>query len=139
MLCRWAPYHFQEYIQTLDRHFRKFCRSIVSPPPYIDWTLEWHEILHAWNERAAHFVGVAKIQSWSKICCVSYWKLAAHIAKHPIHHWIQRILHWQPVGQKGGLGGPNTVGRANWICIVVTKDWFIGRPQHRTMNFGNNI
>ena len=96
---------YQEHIQTLDLHFRKFCRSIVGPPPYTDWTLEWHEILHAWNERAAHFVGVAKIQSWSRICCVSYWKLAAHIAKRPIHHWIQRILHWQPVGQRR-LGRP---------------------------------
>ena len=96
---------YQEHIQTLDLHFRKFCRSIVGPPPYIDWTLEWHEILHAWNERAAHFVGVAKIQSWSRICCASYWKLAAHIAKRPIHHWIQRILHWQPVGQRR-LGRP---------------------------------
>ena len=95
---------YQEHIQTLDLHFRKFCRSIVGPP-YTDWTLEWHEILHAWNERAAHFVGVAKIQSWSRICCVSYWKLAAHIAKRPIHHWIQRILHWQPVGQRR-LGRP---------------------------------
>ena len=40
---------------------------------------------------------------------------------------------------KGGLGGPNTVGRANWGFIVVTKDWFIGRKQHRTINFGNNL
>ena len=39
---------------------------------------------------------------------------------------------------KGGLGGPNTVGRANWRFIVVTKDWFIGRKQHRTTNFGNH-
>ena len=33
------------------------------------------------------------------------WKLAAHIAKRPIHHWMQRILHWQPVGQRR-LGRP---------------------------------
>ena len=66
---------YQEHIQTLELHFREFCRSIVGPPPYIDWTLEWHEILHAWNERAAHSVGVAKIQSWSGICSASYWKL----------------------------------------------------------------
>ena len=39
---------------------------------------------------------------------------------------------------KGGFGGPNTVGRANWRCIVVTKDWFIGKKQHK-MNCGNNI
>ena len=30
-------------------------------------------------------------------------------------------------------------GRANWRCIVVTKDWFMGRWQHKTVNFGSNI
>ena len=131
---------YQEHIQTLDLHFRKFCRSIVGPPPYTDWTLEWHEILHAWNERAAHFVGVAKIQSWSRICCVSYWALAAHIAKRPIHHWIQRILHWQPVGQMR-LGRPKHrwESKLEMRYIFVTKDWFIGRKQHKIGNCGNNI
>ena len=31
------------------------------------------------------------------------------------------------------------IGKANGICIVVTKDWFIGTWQHRTMSLGNNI
>ena len=96
---------YQEHLQTLDIHFRKFCRSIVGPPPYIDWTLAWHEILHAWNERAAHFVRVAKIESWSRMCCGSYWKLASHVVQRPTHHWIRRVLHWQPVGQRR-LGRP---------------------------------
>ena len=96
---------YREHIQTLDIHFRKFCRSIMGPPPHIDWTLEWHEVLHTYNERATHCVGIVKIQSWSRICCGAYWKLAAHIAKLPFHHWIQRVLHWQPVGQTR-LGRP---------------------------------
>ena len=96
---------YKEHIQSLDLHFRKLCRSIVGPPPHIDWTLEWHEILHVWNERVAHFVDIAKIQSWSRICCGKYWKLAAHITKLPIHHWIQRVLRWQPVGRRR-LGRP---------------------------------
>ena len=95
---------YKEHIQSLDLHFRK-CRSIVGPPPHIDWTLEWHEILQTWNERAARFVGIAKIQSWSRICCGAYWKLAAHIKKLPIHHWIQTFLHSQPAGRRR-LGGP---------------------------------
>ena len=37
---------YKEHIQTLAFHFRKFCRSIVGPPPHIDWTLEWYELLH---------------------------------------------------------------------------------------------
>ena len=96
---------YHEHLQTLDIHFRKFCRSIVGVPPYIDWTLAWHEILHTWNERAAHFVRVAKIESWSRMCCGSYWKLASHVVQRPTHHWIRRVLHWQPVGQRR-LGRP---------------------------------
>ena len=41
----------------------------------------------------------------SQICCGAYWKLAAHITELPIHHWIQRVLHWQPVGPRR-LGRP---------------------------------
>ena len=80
--------------------FSKLCRSIVGPPPYIDWTLAWHEILHTWNEGAAHFVRAPKIESWSRMCCGSYWKLAFHVVQRPTHHWIRRVLHWQPVGQR---------------------------------------
>ena len=52
-----------------------------------------------------HSLFAARIQSWSRFCCASYWKLAAHIAKRPIHHWMQRILLSQPVGQRR-LGRP---------------------------------
>ena len=33
---------YQEHIQTLDLHFRKFWRSIVGGLPYIDWTFFGH-------------------------------------------------------------------------------------------------
>ena len=33
----------------------------------------------------------------------------------------------------------NCAGRANWRCTVVTKDWLIGRWQHKTVKFGSNI
>lgn len=36
---------YKEHIQTLDVNLHKFCRSIAGPPPHIDWTFEWHEIL----------------------------------------------------------------------------------------------
>ena len=54
----WHRTMHQKPTQLLDLHFRKFRRSIVRPPPHIEWTLAWEEILHAWIERAAHFVGV---------------------------------------------------------------------------------
>ena len=85
--------------------FKNSADPLWAPPPYIDWTLAWHEILHTWNERAAQFVRVAKIESWSRMYCGSYWKLASHVVQRPTHHWIRKILHWQPVGQKR-LGRP---------------------------------
>ena len=30
-------------------------------------------------------------------------------------------------------GGQNTVGTANWRCIVATKDWVAGRTLRRTL------
>ena len=40
---------------------------------------------------------------------------------------------------KGESDVQNCAGRANWRCTVVTKDWFIRRWQHKTVNSGNNI
>ena len=40
---------------------------------------------------------------------------------------------------KGESDVQNCAGRANWRCTVVTKDWFIGKWQHKTVNFGGNI
>ena len=37
---------------ALDVFFRKLCRSIATPPSDTGWSLEWHEILHHWNDRA---------------------------------------------------------------------------------------
>ena len=43
---------------------------------------------------------------------------AAHIAKLPIHHWIQRVLHWQPVG-------PRRIGRPKHRCWEDTAQDFV--------------
>ena len=40
---------------------------------------------------------------------------------------------------KGGSGVQNFAPGGNWRCIVDTKDWFIGRRQHKTENFGGNM
>ena len=75
--------------------FRKFCRSIVGPPPYIDWTLEWRlertSCTFRWRG-----------EEWELVPNLLWFllKVAAHIAKRTIHQWIQKILHWQRVGQR---------------------------------------
>ena len=42
-------------------------------------------------------------------------------------------------GGKNDLDVQNFAGGANWRYTVVTKDWLIGRWQHKTVNFGSNI
>ena len=66
---------YNRQLERLDTHFRKLCRSIVGPPPGTD-SLEWHEILHQWNVRVSIFIDRANIKTWSRICCLNYWRLA---------------------------------------------------------------
>ena len=85
---------YNRHLERLGTHFRKLCRSIVGPPPGTDWTLQWHEILHQWNVRVNIFIDRANIKTWSHICCLSYWRLAQHIATLPPERWVRRILRW---------------------------------------------
>ena len=89
---------YNRHLERLDTHFRKFCRSIVGPPPGTGWTLEWHEILHQWNVRANLFIGRANIKIWSRICCFTYWRLAQHFANLSQECWVRRSLRWCPAG-----------------------------------------
>ena len=61
---------YKKQLYTLDVLFRKLCRSIVTPPSDTDWSLEWHEILHHWNDRARTFAQTAGLQPWSYCVCV---------------------------------------------------------------------
>ena len=85
---------YNRHLERLDTHFRKLCRSIVGPPPGTAWTLQWHEVLHQWNVRVNIFIDRANIKTWSHICCLSYWRLAQHIATLPPERWVRRTLGW---------------------------------------------
>ena len=37
---------YNSQLATLDVQFRKLCRSIVGPPPEVDWNAAWNEVLH---------------------------------------------------------------------------------------------
>ena len=41
---------YNSQLATLDVQFRKLCRSIVGPPPEVDWNAAWHGVLHLWND-----------------------------------------------------------------------------------------
>ena len=100
---------YKKQLYTLDVLFRKFCRSIATPPSDTDWSLEWHEILHHWNDRARTFGQTAGLQPWSYCVCRQHWKLASHIAILPEHRWVRRILAWDPSVRHRSLGrSPHT-------------------------------
>ena len=62
---------------------------------------------------------------WPGICRGAYWHLAAHMAKRPIHHWVEGVMHRQPVGQlrhRWGeqIGDALPLRRAGSLHITVT-------------------
>ena len=78
----------------------KLCRSIVGPPPEVDWNAAGNEVLHVWNERVNNFIANAHVNTWSYITCKNYWSLARHVATLPAHRWVQRLLSWHPFGTR---------------------------------------
>ena len=95
---------YKKQLCALDVLFRKLCRSFVTPPSDTDWSLEWHEILRHWNDRARAFAEAAGVKPWSYLVCKHYWKLALHIANLPEHRWVRRILAWNPSVRYRSLG-----------------------------------
>ena len=95
---------YKQQLYTLDVLFLKLCRSIVTPPSDTDWSLEWHEILHRWNDRARTFAQTAGLQPWSYCVCRQHLKLASHIANLPEHRLVRRILAWNSSVRYRSLG-----------------------------------
>ena len=93
-----------EYTLNVDVVFRKLLRSVVGPPAATDWTRPWHEILHDWNARVAHFVQQYSVKCWSVRCVEMHWNLAQYAANLPPDRWLSRILMWT-------CRGHHTVGR----------------------------
>ena len=60
---------YNSQLATLDVQFRKLCRSIVGPPPGVDWNAAWNEVLHLWNERVRNFIANGHVNTWSYITC----------------------------------------------------------------------
>ena len=52
------------------------------------------EILLQWNVQVTIFIDRTNIKTRSHICCLSYWKLAQHMATLPQKCWVRRILQW---------------------------------------------
>ena len=99
--CEVLPIGCEANITAPDGSFLTCKRSISYLGSYLDASgtagpeiCRWHEILHQWNVRVNIFIDRANIKTWSHICCLSYWRLAQHIATLPPERWVRRILRW---------------------------------------------
>ena len=99
---------YKNDLVNMDVSYKKLCRQIVGPPPGTNWSLEWHEILHCWNERVEHFAALAGVKSWSQCACTHYWKFARYVACLPSHRWVKRVLAWSPPGPRNSGRPPNS-------------------------------
>ena len=90
-------------------------------------TNELHTLFASRRLRAGRKCVVVRIGNWHLL-----------LSNAPLTTGYEEFCIGNPWG-KGDSGVQNYAGRANWRCTVVTKDWFIGRWQHKTVNFGSNI
>ena len=115
---------YKKQLCALDVLFRKLCRSVATPPSDTDWFLEWHEILHHWNDQVRTFAQTAGLKPWSYCVCKQHWKLASHIANLPEHRWVLRIFAWNPSVRYRSLGRrPHTSDPIKSKLSVDTKVW----------------
>ena len=118
---------YKNDLVNMDVSYRKLCRQIVGPPPGPNWSLDWHEILHPWNERVEHFAALARVKSWSQCACTHYWKFARYVARLPPHRWIKRVLAWTPPGRRTSGRPPNRWDHKLISYCRYKKIWTFGR------------
>ena len=90
---------------------------MVGPPPGIDWSCDWHVILHSWNDRVQRFTNLFHIKTWSRRCVEHYWKLGGYAANLPPERWISRVLAWNPLGRRRS-GCPRTSWPSKFISYT---------------------
>ena len=127
---------YKKQFCVLDVLFRKLCRSIVTPPSNTDWSFEWHEILHHWNDRARAFTQAAGVKPWSHRGGKHHCKLAMHIANVPEHRWVRKIVAWNPSVRYRSLEGNHTRGITKSTLFFV--DTRVGDHGWRRRNSTNN-
>ena len=90
---------------------------MVGPPPGIDWSCDWHVILHSWNDRVQRFTNLFHIKTWSRRCVEHYWKLGGYAANLPPERWISRVLAWNSLGRRRS-GCPRTSWPSKFISYT---------------------
>jgi len=91
-----TPHHAD--IDRLNVSFRALARQVVGPPPNVDLTRPWHEILHDWHARLDMYVRRASIRCWGEECLRSFFRLSGWVVRLSPSRWVRRILLWDPGG-----------------------------------------
>ena len=125
---------YKEHIQTLDPHFRKFCRSIVGPPPHIDWTLEWHEVLHTWNERAALFFSLKHTELVPNLL----WCVLETGCSHCQTSHSSLDTESFALATCGAWAAKTPLGQQSGDVLSLPKIGSLGRTLRRTLRCGSN-
>ena len=94
----------QGNLNQMDLTFRKLLRAMVGPPPGIDWSCDWHVLLHSWNDRVQRFTNLFHIKTWSRRCVEHYWKLGGYavVVCITLYCWFH-LSHLRPNGLPTGV------------------------------------
>ena len=95
---------YKEHIQTLDLHFVNSADPSWGPRRTLTGHLNGMRFCTLGTSVQHILLASQRYRVGPEFAVVRIGKLAAHIAKLPIHHWIQRVLHWH-------LWGPRRIGR----------------------------
>ena len=93
--------------------FRRLARQVVGPPPGIDWSRPWHEILHEWHVRLASYMGRAGVRGWNEEFLHRFHSFAQYAVNLPADRWVTRVLNWRPAGSRA-RGRP----ASEWACLL---------------------
>ena len=113
---------YQHQLHKFDVEWRRLLRTLLGPPPGLDWNMPWHQILHSWNRRDLDFSERFHLQSWFETCLRQYWKFASYVASLPSRTWVRRALEWFPTGTRVGrlLIIASHISRTVWVLCVLT-------------------
>ena len=89
---------YNSQLATLDVQFRKLCRSIVGPPPEVDWNAA-RFFIYGMNGSKILLQMYTLIHGLT-LHAKNYWNLATHVAAFPAHRWVQRLPSWHPIGTR---------------------------------------
>ena len=92
MACLGSGHRKVYQCHMMDVEWRRLLHTLCGPPPGLDWSRPWHEILHHWNLRVRQISASFHMQSWSCKCPHLHWNFAHYIGRLPANRWVRCAL-----------------------------------------------